>query len=83
MILEYYREDHIKSYWILQYPRESYKIVQDPMGWVWDLRKASNDCTAFCKILNKCNHTRSYKILQYPRQNPIKSLLTFFNIKQA
>ena len=40
MILQYYREDHIKSYWILQYPRESYKIVQDPMGGVWELRKA-------------------------------------------
>ena len=40
MILQYYREDHTKSYWILQYPRESCKIVQDPMGWVWDLTQA-------------------------------------------
>ena len=39
-ILQYYRQDHMKSYRILQYPRESYKIVQDPMGWVWDLRQA-------------------------------------------
>ena len=40
MILEYYTEDHVKSYWIIQYPRESYKIVQDPIGWGWDLRQA-------------------------------------------
>ena len=39
MILEYYREDQIKAYRIPQYPRESYKIVQDPMGWVWDPRQ--------------------------------------------
>ena len=38
MMLEDYREDNIKSYWILHYPRESYNLVQDPMGWVWDLR---------------------------------------------
>ena len=29
-ILQYYRQDHMKFYRILQYPRESYKIVQDP-----------------------------------------------------
>ena len=46
MILEYYREDHTKPYRILQYPREYYKIVQDPMGWVWDLRQAQKDSTA-------------------------------------
>ena len=31
-ILQYYRQDHIKSYRIPQYPRESYKMVPDPMG---------------------------------------------------
>ena len=30
MILQYYRQDHMESDRILQYPRESYKIVQDP-----------------------------------------------------
>ena len=40
MILEYYREDHLKTYRILQYPRESYKIILDPIGWVWDVRQA-------------------------------------------
>ena len=66
MILDYYRVDRIKSYWILQYPRESYKIVQDPMGWVWDLSKAWKDCTALCKILNSAiiqDPTKSYSIL--------------------
>ena len=52
MILEYYKEDHVKSYWIIQYPRESYKIVQDPIAWGWDLRQALRDCTGLCKILN-------------------------------
>ena len=37
MILEYYKEDHVKSYWIIQYPRASYKIVQDAIAWGWDL----------------------------------------------
>ena len=49
MILEYYKEDHVKSYWIIQYSRESYKIVQDSIAWGWDLRQA---CTGLCKILN-------------------------------
>ena len=40
MILEYYKEDQVKSYGIIQYPRESYKIVQDLIGWGWDLRQA-------------------------------------------
>ena len=52
MILEYYREDHTKAYRILQYPRQYYKIVLDPMGGVWDLRQAQKDSTALCKILN-------------------------------
>ena len=52
MILEYYKEDHVKSYWIIQYPRESYKIVQDSIAWGWDLRQALKDCTGLCKILN-------------------------------
>ena len=52
MILEYYKEDHVKSYWIIQYPRESYKIVQDPIAWGWDLRQAWKDSTGLCKILN-------------------------------
>ena len=39
-ILQYYRQEHVKTYRILQYPREPYKIVKDPMGWVWDLRQA-------------------------------------------
>ena len=29
-----------RSYEILQDPRESYKIVQESMGWVWDVRKS-------------------------------------------
>ena len=52
MILEYYKEDHTKAYRFLQYPREYYKIVQDPMGWVWDPRQAQKDSTAHCEILN-------------------------------
>ena len=40
MILEYYREDHLNAYRILQYPTESYKIVLDPIGRVWDVRPA-------------------------------------------
>ena len=40
MILEYHKEDHVKSYWIIQYSRESYKIVQDSIAWGWDLRQA-------------------------------------------
>ena len=39
MILEYYKEDPVKSYWIVQYPKESSKIVQDPVGWGWILDK--------------------------------------------
>ena len=27
-------------------------ILQDPMGWVGDLRQAWKDSTALCKILN-------------------------------
>ena len=52
MILGYYSKDHTKTYRILQYPREYYKIVQDPMGWVWDVRQAQKASTALCKILN-------------------------------
>ena len=66
MILQYYREDHIKSCWILQYPRESYKIVQDPIAWVWDLREACKDSTALCKILNSGiiqDPTKSHRIV--------------------
>ena len=65
-MLEDYREDHIKSYWILRYPRESYNMVQDPMGWVWDLRQAWKDSTALCKILNSemiQDPTGSHRIL--------------------
>ena len=48
-------------------------IVQDPMGWVWDLRQARKDSTALCKILNS-------EIIQDPTQNPIKSLLILVKI---
>ena len=51
----------MKSYWILRYPIESYKIVQDPMGWVWDLTQACKDSTALCKILKS-------GIIQDPRE---------------
>ena len=40
-ILQYYRQDHMKSYRILQYPRVSYKIVQDPVGLVWKIGSKS------------------------------------------
>ena len=63
MILEYYREDHLKAYRILQYPRESYKIVQDSIAWGWDLRQALKDCTGLCKILNS-------GIIQKPSGSP-------------
>ena len=75
MILEYYKEDHVKSYWIIQYPREYYKIVQDPIGWGWDLRQAWKDSTRLCKILNSGiiqDPTRSHRI---PEQNPTKWLI--------
>ena len=39
LLLQHYRRDRMKSYRILQYARESHKIVQGPMGWVWDLRQ--------------------------------------------
>ena len=62
---------HMISYRILQYSRESYRMVQDPMGSVWHHRQTRKDSTARCKILKKWNHTRSYRISQDPRQNPI------------
>ena len=34
-----YKEDHLKSYRIIKCPRESYTMVQDPMGWVSNLRE--------------------------------------------
>ena len=74
-ILQYYRQDYMKSYRILHYPRGSYKIVQDPMGWVLNLRQARKDSTAFFKNLR-----RSYRISQDPRQNPIKWLLILVKI---
>ena len=36
----------MQSYSILQYLREFFKIVRDPMAWVLDLRQASEDSTA-------------------------------------
>ena len=79
-ILQYYRQYHMISYRILQYSREPYRMVQDPLGSVWDHRQTRKDSTACCKILKKWNHTRSYRISQNPRQNPIKSLLILVKI---
>ena len=76
----YYRQDHMKTYRILQYPRASYKMVQDPMGLVTNLRQTWKDSTALCKILRKWNHTRSNRISEDPRQNPINSLLILVKI---
>ena len=70
----------MKTYRILQYPRKSYKMVQDPMGWVSNLIQTWNASTALCKILRKWNHTRSNGISQDPRQNPINSLLILVKI---
>ena len=39
-ILQYYKQDHITSYTILQYPEESYNIVEDLMGSVTGLFQA-------------------------------------------
>ena len=57
----------MKSYRILQYPRESYKILQDPMGWVWNIRQALKDSAALRKILNSGimqDPTGSHRILE-------------------
>ena len=56
----------MQSYRILQYPREFYKIVQDPMVWVWDLRQASEDSTA---LLNFKQQVTLDKILWDLRQD--------------
>ena len=81
-ILQYYRQYHMISNRILQYSGESYRMVQDHMGWVWDHRQTRKDSTAHCKILITWNHTRSYRISQIPGQNPIKSLLILVKIVQ-
>ena len=80
-ILQYYRQDDMKSYRILQYPRVSYIIVKDPMELGVEISMKLKDSTALCKILNmQWNHTTSHRISKGPKQNPIKSLLILVSI---
>ena len=73
-MLQFYGQDHMKSYGILQYPRESYKIVQDPMGWdgYGILDKHERTPQHAVKILNSGiiqDPTGSLRILDKIQQN--------------
>jgi len=56
----------MKFYSILHYPTESYEIVENPIGGVWDLRQAKKVSKGLCKMLNGGiiqDRTGSHRIL--------------------
>ena len=83
-ILQYYRQDHMKSYRILQCPRESYKIVQDPMGWVWSLEPLTLTLTHERTPQHslKVETVESWKILQDHTGSYPKSYKMVINFSQ-
>ena len=75
-ILQYYRQDHVKSQRILQYPRVSYPVSRI----LWDRYENQTSMKGVQRTMEnfkQWNHTRSQRFSQDGIENPITSLLTF------